>query len=198
MAIRELPRVKSKQYTVDDVWALECDPANEDRYFYLIDGELHEDPMTNRTHARLAIRIGRYLDIYAEETGLGEAHVEGSHRPADGSETLLQPDVSFTRFEHLADSPLASYIRTMPDLAVEIKSPSNTMFQLRRKAETYLRHGSEIVWLVLPEQRAVEEWQMGDEERMQQKLIERDDKLDGGAALPGFTLELSLLFPLDT
>ena len=39
---------------------------------------------------------------------------------------------------------------------------------------------------------------MGDEERMQQKLIERDDKLDGGAALPGFTLELSLLFPLDT
>ena len=199
MAIRTMPqvkvKVKSRMYTVDEVWDMACDPANEGRKFYLIDGELFEEPMTNRMHSRLAIRIGRYLDIFAEESGLGEAHGEGSHRPAERGETLLRPDVSFTRYERLSDSPLYSYIRTMPDLAVEIRSPSNSMPELRRKAETYLRHGSEIVWLVLPEREGVEEWTLGADGRMQSQFINRDGALDGGNTLPGFSLPLRQLFP---
>ena len=198
MAIRTLPQVKTRRYTADEVWAMACDPANEGRYFYLIDGELHEDPMPNRVHSRLAVRIGRYLDIYAEETGLGESHVEGDHRPADRSQTLLRPDVSFTKFDRLADSPLTSYIRTLPNIAVEIKSPSNTMSELRRKAETYLRHGGEIVWLVLPEREGIEQWMLDEDGRTQSQFIDRDDELSGGGALPGFTLPLHQLFPHDS
>ena len=197
MALRVLPSVEieTRYYTADEVWDMACDPANEGRYFYLIDGELFEDPMPNRVHSRLAVRLGRYLDIYAEESGLGEAHVEGDHRPADRSDNLLRPDVSFTRFERLDDSPLHSYIRVMPDIAVEVKSPSNTYAELHRKAETYLRHGSQIVWLVLPEREGVEQWTLGDDGRMQSRFIDRDGALDGGHALPGFSLPLSQVFP---
>ena len=39
----------------------------------------------------------------------------------------------------------------MPDLAVEIQSPGNTLAELRRKAALYLTKGTELVWLVLPE-----------------------------------------------
>ena len=198
MAVRELTRVKSNQYTVDDVWALECDPANEGRYFYLIDGELHEDPMPNWNHGKLAALFAHLLLQFVLPRNIGKVTVEAGMHPHYSRRTLLMPDVAFTRNDRLPDPPPEVYMPAMPDIAVEIKSPSNSMAQLRRKARTYLENGTTLVWLVLPEQSAVEEWQTGDEEQMQQRLIGRDDKLDGGAALPGFALELSLLFPLDT
>ena len=71
------------------------------------------------------------------------------------------------------------------------------MPELRRKAETYLRHGSEIVWLVLPEREGVEEWTLDADGRMQSQFINRDGALDGGDTLPGFSLPLRQLFPDD-
>ena len=195
MAVRELPRVKMKTYTVADVWAMECDPTNEGRSFYLIDGALHEEPMTNRIHARIATKFSRYMDTYAEATGLGEVHVEASYCLTGAIETFLQPDVSYINYARLNDFSLDSCIPAMPDIAVEIKSPSNSLRQLRRKARSYLQHGASLVWLVLPERAAVELWQLSDAGQMQHRLIERAGELDGGAALPGFVLELSLLFP---
>ena len=198
MAVRELPRVKTKQYTVNDVWALECDPANEGRYFYLIDGELHEDPMPNWTHSKLAALFAHLLLQFVLPRNIGEVTVEAGMHPHYSRRTLLMPDIAFIRSDRLPDLPPEVYMPAMPDIAVEIKSPSNSMTQLRRKARTYLQHGTTLVWLVLPAQSAVEEWEMDDEGQMQQGLIGRDGKLDGGTVLPGFTLELSLFFPLDT
>ena len=197
MAVRELPRVKAKRYTVDDVWALECDPANEGRYFYLIDGELHEDPMPNRTHGDIAALLAYYMLHYVLPRMLGTVNVEVGYHPTDADDTVLLPDVAYVSHARLEGSSPDSYVPAMPDLAVEIKSPSNSMAQLRRKARTYLQHGTTLVWLVLPAQSAIEEWEMDDEGQVQQRLIGRDDKLDGGVALPGFALELSLLFPTD-
>ena len=197
MAVRELPRVKTKRYTVDDVWALECDPDNEGRYFYLIDGELHEEPMPNRTHGSLALLVGHYLLLHVQPRELGEVNVEVGYHPIGSDDTVLLPDVAFVSHARLEGSPPDSYVPAMPDIAVEIKSPSNSMAQLRRKARTYLQHGTTLVWLVLPEQSAVEEWEMDDEGQMQQRLIDRQGALHGKPALPGFALELSLLFPTD-
>ncbi len=198
MAVRELPRVKSKQYTVDDVWALECDPANEDRYFYLIDGELLEDPMPSPAHGELANLIAFYMTQFVLPRGIGKVLAETSVAAYPGSATCLVPDVSFVSADNAPSLPPATYLPTMPEIAVEIKSPSNTIAQLQRKADAYLRHGATIVWLVIPERQGVEQWQLDADGAMQQFFIGRDGLLDGGAALPGFTLELSLLFPLDT
>ena len=198
MVVRELPRAKTKQYTVEDVWALECDPANEGRYFYLIDGELHEEPMPNWTHSELAALIAHFLLLYVRPRKLGSVNIEFSSHPPGSRRTLLVPDVAFTRTDRVPDPRPQGYAPLFPDIAVEVKSPSNSMAQMRRKARTYLENGTTLVWLVLPEQSAVEEWRMGDEGQRQHRLIGREDVLDGGTALPGFSLELSLLFPLDT
>ncbi|MYE80098.1 MAG: Uma2 family endonuclease [Chloroflexi bacterium] len=198
MAIRELPRARTKTYTIDDVWALECDPANEGRYFYLIDGELYEDPMPNWTHSELAALIGYLLLSYVRPRKLGSVNSELSAHPADSRRTLLVPDVSFTRAERVPVPKPKGYAPLFPDIVVEVKSPSNSLAQLRRKARTYLQHGSSLVWLVLLEQSAVEEWQVDAAGQLQQRLIGRDGALDGGAALPGFEIALSLLFPPDS
>jgi Uma2 family endonuclease len=44
----------------------------------------------------------------------------------------------------------------LPDLAVEIQSPSNTVKEMHRKAEYYLTHGTKMVWVVYAEVQAVE------------------------------------------
>lgn len=197
MAVRELPRVKTKRYTVDDVWALECDPANEGRYFYLIDGELHEDPMPNWNHGKLAALFAHLLLQFVLPRNIGEVTVEAGMHPHYSRRTLLMPDIAFIRNDRLPDPTPEVYMPAMPDIAVEIKSPSNSMAQLRRKADAYLRHGATIVWLVIPERQGVEQWQLDADGSMQHDFLDREGVLEGGAALPGFTLELSLLFPTD-
>jgi len=83
----------------------------------------------------------------------------------------------------------------MPDLAVEIQSPSDRLVELRRKAAVYLRHGTEIVWLVLPKRAGVEVWRLGDNGIPASEFIARGGSLTGEPVLPGFALELQRLFP---
>ena len=125
--------IQEKLYTVDDLWAMESDPAYEDRYFYLIDGRLYEDAMPGRIHGRLALKIGRYLDEFAETHNLGEATVEVGFHPPETRHTALLPDVAFQRFENLPDPLPEGYVPRMPDLAVEIQSPTDSRQKLHRR-----------------------------------------------------------------
>jgi Uma2 family endonuclease len=82
----------------------------------------------------------------------------------------------------------------MPDLAVEIISPSQSLSQVRRKAEVYLRHGAALVWLVDPRANFAEVWSSGGEGALQKVRIAGDGELNGGDVLPGFRLPLSRIF----
>ena len=83
----------------------------------------------------------------------------------------------------------------MPDIAVEVKSPSNTVAELRRKASIYLQHGTQLVWIVIPDRKGVEVCRLDDNGNMQTEFIGADGALSGEPVLPGFALELALLFP---
>ena len=187
--------VKEKLYTVDDLWALESDPAFEHRKFYLIDGVLYEDEMPKRPHARLQVRIGHFLYEYEEEFGLGEATTECGFHPPETRHTALPPDVAFQRFDQLPDPPPEEYVPKMPDLAVEIQSPSDSLRKLKHKAQAYLENGTTIVWLVQPESQAVEVCRLGDDGAIQSEFKRQGDLLGGYEFMPGFELAVDKLFP---
>ena len=186
--------IQEKLYTVDDLWAMESDPELEHRKFYLIDGVLYEDEMPKRPHARLQIRIGRYLDEYAEAHELGEATVECGYHPPNTRHTAMLPDVAYQRLERLPDPPPEDYVPEMPDLAVEIQSPSDSLNKLRHKAQTYLENGTAIVWLVLPKRRGVEVCRLSDGGDMKTEFLGMGDTLRSEDILPGFELEVSKIF----
>ena len=142
--------IQERLYTVDDVWQLEHQPENEGKHYYLINGELFWEMSPGYFHGRLAILIGRYLSIYAEEHDLGEVTAETGFYPDDDRHTLLMPDVAFIRKEKTPPATHEKFVHGMPDLAVEISSPSNSLSELRRKAVVYLANGTELIWLVLP------------------------------------------------
>ena len=105
--------------------------------------------------------------------------------------------MAFLRYDRLPQPPTDKYVSVMPDLVVEIRSPFDTLAKVRRKAEVYLRRGTTLVWIVLPKQKGVEVWRLDQSSQLRSEFLGTDDKLSGEAILPGFELEISLLFPRD-
>lgn len=186
--------VKEKLYTVDDLWAMESDPEFEHRKFYLIDGVLYEDDVPGRIHAHVQVKIARYLDEFAEAHGQGEVTSECGFHPPETRYTAMLPDVAYQRFDRLPDPPPEGYVGQMPDLAVEIQSPSDSLSKLRHKAQTYLENGTSLVWLVQPRKRGVEVCRLSDDASLQTEFVGAGDKLSAEDILPGFELEISKIF----
>lgn len=182
---------KQRLWDIDEVWELYCDRANDHLRFELIDGELIETTGPGGVHGGIAIRLGRYLDIFAEENNLGIVTGETGYHPPDDRYNLLLPDVAFISFGRAPDPFPDKLVPVMPDIAVEIRSPSNTLAEMREKAQRYLRLGSTLVWIILPNDQKVEVHQT----QMPVKTLELGDSLSGEDVLPGFELELRRLFP---
>ena len=160
-----------------------------------MDGVIYELSPVQRVHSRLANRIGMYLGIFVEKHDLGEVHTELGFYRARDRRTMLAPDVAFISHARLSGQPADGFISVMPDLAVEIASPSDSLAQLRRKASFYLDNGATLVWIVLPSQSGVDVCRSADGARLDIEFVGADGKLSGEDALPGFELELSRLFP---
>ena len=96
--------------------------------------------------------------------------------------------------ERAPERAFKKWVPQMPDLAVEIISPSNSMTQVRRKAAIYLQHGTQLVWVVIPDRQGVEVLTLDDEGKVLSEFIGIDGALSGEQVLPGFELDLSCLF----
>jgi Uma2 family endonuclease len=177
---------QEKHYTLSEFHAFAEHPENKNRLFELIAGEIVEK-MASFTPSKIAMRIGRFIGNFADEIG----YVTGS----DGSYILsdeyeFMPNVGYISRARLPVEP-AREVQGPPDLAVEVKSPTDTKRELRRKAEDYMRFGTKMVWLVFPDEQSVEVY-LPDEDVI---TVGLDGTLDGGDVLPGFTLPVGEIFP---
>lgn len=182
------PEAKQERlYTVAEFEEFLRQPENTDRLFELIHGEIIEK-MPTEEHGMIAINIGAPLTIFVKRQKLGRVGVEVRHRNAKDTYSSLMPDVSFTGGQR----PMVTEgsVQQMPDLAVEIKSPDDTLKLLRQKAAYYLANGTRLVWLVIPGKRYVEIHRPDREE----EIAFGSDVLDGGEVLPGFTLPVAEIF----
>ncbi len=188
MDIQQQPRA------IDSVWELAQSPEFYGKRFYVLNGEWHEMSPVQRIHSRLASRIDRIIGLFVEERDLGETHVELGFSPPGDRSTLLAPDVAFVSAARLRNQPEDGFLSIMPDLAVEIASPSDSLAQLRRKAAVYLENGGSLVWIVLPAEKGVDVCRSADGARLDIEFVGADGSLYGEDVLPGFELELSRLF----
>ena len=189
--------IQQQLHTVDSIEDLLRTPEYNRRRFYLIDGVMYEMSPVKRIHSRLAVRLSMYLELFLEENDLGEAHTELGVYPPDDRSTLLAPGAAFVSHARLSDQPEDGFLSVMPDLAVEIASPSDTRAQQRRKAQIYLDNGSSLVWIVLPSEKGVEVCRSVDGSRLDIEFVGQDGALSGEDVLPGFKLALTKLFPMN-
>jgi Uma2 family endonuclease len=118
----------------------------EKPYLELIDGVVEQKPMVNSQHRRVVGRLTARLGSYAEPIG-GDYGPEGNVGLDDGNEHL--PDTAY--WAPGVDS--GDY--SVPTVAVEVRSPNQSMPKLREKCRRYLRAGSSAAWLIDPKARTI-------------------------------------------
>jgi Uma2 family endonuclease len=163
-----------------------------DAPYVLIEGELVEEVSPQgRLHGKVLLKLSSILDTEIVEPGTGELLVgDVGFVLARNPDTVLAPDLAFVRSERLADAGDDGYLRLAPDLAIEIVSPRNTIAEIARKVELYLRHGTSEVWVVRPRQREIVVHRADATE-----TLVRDGETLSSLLFPGKAIDLSRVFP---
>ena len=152
----------------------------------LIDGVLVEKTM-GFFESRLAVLLAYYLESYLEKNDIGFTLGEGGMMRLEHGQVRI-PDGAFYSWDHFPNRVLTleQILDQVPDLAVEVLSPSNRPKEMKRKRRDYFAGGAKLVWYVDPEKRCVEVFTAPD----QSVVLDESQSLDGGAVLPGFTLSI--------
>lgn len=164
-------------------------PENVGRLFELIDGVIVEK-MPTEQHAEIQTRIAGEIYIYVKAHPGGRVTSEARHRARNDQYNDRLPDVAYTTPARVKPVVKKGAVTHLPDLCVEIKSPSDTYLGMRAKAAYYLENGAKLVWLVFPDKQAVEVHTADSPI----STLGINDSLTGGTVLPDFTLALKLIF----
>lgn len=104
-----------------------------------------------------------------------------------------RPDLAFVSYERWPREkqvPRTEAWDVVPNLAVEVVSPTNTVDDVLEKLFEYFQVGIERVWVVCPSQRQIYVYTSVTEV----KVLSENDELADDALLPGFRLPLDTLF----
>lgn len=145
-----VPGPPQGSWTYDDYAAL---PDDGHRY-EIVNGVLVMTPPPTPGHQSISIRISYYLFAHVELAGLGRvfaAPIGVELAP----ENMFEPDVVVILNAHV-DIIAEKRIVGVPDLVVEVASPSTAAFDRLTKHDVYARSGVEEYWIVKPTSRTVE------------------------------------------
>jgi Uma2 family endonuclease len=174
--------------------ALISNSEQDDPLFEIIDGQRVELPPMGIYAVRIASRLGYFFQLHAQNNNLGEAVVEGLFRLSLPVDRNRRPDVAFVSYQRWPKAKPQSgrdnAWEVVPEVAVEVVSPSDLVGELMEKIEEYFEAGVSLVLVVFPDQKRMHVYSSP----TQIRVLTRQDTLEGGQALPGFNLPLSNLF----
>ena len=153
----------------------------EKPYLEYVHGMVLQKPMPNLRHAVLAAELATEIRLYTRQRG-GHVGVEARTAVGAGPNYRL-PDVSYwAPNRRFTDDSL-------PTLAVEVRSPSQTMAELREKCHYFRANGVDACWLIDPDARTAEIF-----EGEQDGVVLAPNGTLTAIKLPGFGLSLEALF----
>ena len=188
MATTEAGLADTKLLTADDLLRLSGQGVRGE----LVRGVLHETMASGHRHGKIAVNIVMELGNFVRPRKLGTLVASDSGVWLErGPDTVREPDVAFTSAEKIPlDAEIDGYAEVVPDLVVEIVSPSDSRRWARDRAQMWLGHGAPLVWIVHPDTRTIDVYRLGTDPT----TLQEDDSLDGLQVLPGFTCPVSAVF----
>ncbi len=167
----------------------------DDILYEVVDGKIVEKEMGAR-QAEIAGILAQYLGTFARTHRLGRALIEFIFQIDQAKNLQRRPDVAFVAHARWAVHrrvPDVAVWDMVPDLAIEVVSPSNTADDVQGKIHEYFEAGVNRVWVVYPAQKEV--YVYASPARIQ--VLQLGEELDGGDLVPGFRLPLAALFEDD-
>lgn len=165
---------------------------DDDALYEVVDGRRVEKVM-GYFECGIASILGYYLEHFCRTHRLGRVRVETPFSIDVARKLERRPDAAFVSYDRWPRDRRVSRgdaWPVVPDLAVEVVSPSNKASDMQRKRLEYFRAGVRLVWVVFPDQFEVHVYSAPTEVRIRT----RADELDGGEVIPGFRLPVEALF----
>lgn len=141
--------VKEKPWTYEEYLKLE-----DERRYEIIEGELLEMPAPTLKHQKIVGRLFKVFSEVVESKDAGDVYLS----PVDvvlSRHNLVQPDLVMVLKENysiLQDKGISG----VPDLVLEVVSPSTFKKDTEDKRRLYAMYGVKEYWLVFPEEKVVE------------------------------------------
>jgi Uma2 family endonuclease len=155
-------------------------------------GELLTLPPPKSLHSRLCRFVFLRIEAALGPLGMSEAFQETGYILSRNPLTIRQPDVSVLSLQRIRGANPDSYFEGAPELAVEVVSPSDSAEDLEIKTKQYLQSGARQVWILYPKTQTVHVFSSG----TAAVILERDQTLEGGDLLPGFSVPVASLFAI--
>ena len=159
----------------------------------LIRGVLCKTMSVGQEHGEIVVNLVALLWNFIRVQRLGRlvASDAGVWLERD-PDTVREPDIAFFSAEKVPPGVrVIGYSETVPDLVVEVRSPSDSMREVNDKARMWLSYGVRLVWVVHPDTHTVD---VHHQEHSVSTLTE-EDALDGMDVLTGFSCAIVDLFP---
>ena len=159
------------------------------RIYELVDGEILVSPAGMR-HSEIAAKILGIIATFLDDHPIGKVYTPdvGISLPNGNVRT---PDVTFVRTEKLpgGESP-EGFGELVPDLAIEVLSPNDSLKEVGRKIGEFLECGVPIVWVVDPKRQTVTVYRSLSETQQ----FSATDLIAADPVLPGFSCKVARFF----
>jgi Uma2 family endonuclease len=165
----------------------------DDVLYEVVDGKIVERKDMGVEQAEIASILAQALGWFAKSNRLGRSLMDIVFRIDQAKNRQRVPDVAFVshaRWPVHRRVPIGPVWDLVPDLAIEVVSPTDLAYAVQKKTHEYFEAGVKQVWVVWPEQKEVYVYAS----LKQIQVLQLGDELDGGDLLPGFRLPLAALF----
>jgi len=157
----------------------------------LIYGELVMMSPAGLEHGAVAYRLARLIGDFVEANDLGQVFAaETGFKIETDPDLVRAPDVSFIAKARLTGGIPRGYFKGVPDLAIEVNSPSDARREIAEKVNMWLAHGTASCWVVDPPTMTITIHRAG---KKRIRLTIRD-RMKDESTLPGFVLLVSKVF----
>ena len=167
-----------------------------DILYEVVNGKIVELPPMGAFEVDVASILFGYLVQFTHTQKVGRIESEMLFLLDAVTGLKRRPDlafVSYARWPRKKRIPSTDAWNVIPELPIEVVSPSNTASEVLKKVQEYFQAGCKRVWVIYPTLEQVYVYQSP----TQTRILTRQDELDGEDLLPGFRLPLASLFEAD-
>jgi Uma2 family endonuclease len=176
----------------DEVFEQLCRQNPELRLERTAQGELIAMAPAGSESSRQNLSLSAQLWQWNRQTQLGVAF-DSSAGFALPNGAIRSPDAAWMpkeRWQQLTPEQRRRFAPLCPDFVLELKSPTDELATLQAKLQEYLDNGSQLGWLIDPESGKVYVYRTG----QPVQVLERPTSLSGDPVLPGFVVDLTLIW----
>lgn len=136
----------------------------------------------------LVVRLG----VWAEKDGTGKGFESNALfvMPNGAKRMPGMSWIKLERWNELTEAQRKSFPPICPDFVVELRSPSDSVNELKTKMEEYIENGAQLGWLIDPIGKKVFVYRPG----VEAEELDNPASISGEPLLKGFTLDLRSYF----